>query len=526
MIFAFAKDSPLIFLSAPHTMKFSQDPFRYTLPVEQIRHFGDDRKRLRDYLRSTLPDGDFVAPSLVSGLIRLAEFLSILLVSALCAWRYPGFGAEVSLQDYGLMALAGAVWVVLIYEGLGLNRLAALLNPLPQLSRIVGGWMLVFAAITAVVFLTKAGNDYSRIWLILWATIGLFFIVSERFFAAAILRHLNKQGQLNRRAVLVGGGDPAASVIGALEASHDTGISLLGIFDDRDDARAPSDTAGLRKLGTVDDLIEFVRNTRIDTIILTLPTTAEARLLSILNRLWVLPVDIRISAYGQKLRYRPRAYSYIGNLPCLDVFDRPLGDWGPFVKGVSDKILAVFAIVTLSPVMAAVALAVKMDSKGPVLFKQKRYGFNNELVEVFKFRSMYTELEDAAASRLVTKDDPRVTKVGRFIRKTSLDELPQLFNVLTGVLSLVGPRPHATKAKANGELYEQVVDGYFARHKVKPGITGWAQINGWRGETETEEQIQRRVDHDLYYIENWSLTFDLYILARTPFSLLNNERAY
>jgi lipopolysaccharide/colanic/teichoic acid biosynthesis glycosyltransferase len=139
---------------------------------------------------------------------------------------------------------------------------------------------------------------------------------------------------------------------------------------------------------------------------------------------------------------------------------------------------------------------------------------------------MYTEMSDANASRLVTKGDPRVTRVGRFIRKTSMDELPQLFNVLTGELSLVGPRPHATKAKANGELYEQVVDGYFARHKVKPGITGWAQINGWRGETETEEQIKRRVDHDLYYIENWSLTFDLYILARTPFSLLNHDQAY
>jgi lipopolysaccharide/colanic/teichoic acid biosynthesis glycosyltransferase len=148
------------------------------------------------------------------------------------------------------------------------------------------------------------------------------------------------------------------------------------------------------------------------------------------------------------------------------------------------------------------------------------------LVQVFKFRSMYTEMSDAAASRLVTKGDPRVTKVGRIIRKTSLDELPQLFNVLQGQLSLVGPRPHATQAKAAGTLYDEVIDGYFARHKVKPGITGWAQINGWRGETDTHEKLEQRVKHDLDYIDRWSLGLDLYILAKTPMALLKSENAY
>jgi lipopolysaccharide/colanic/teichoic acid biosynthesis glycosyltransferase len=170
---------------------------------------------------------------------------------------------------------------------------------------------------------------------------------------------------------------------------------------------------------------------------------------------------------------------------------------------------------------------VKLDSRGPILFRQKRYGFNNELIEVFKFRSMYVDQSDVSAAKLVTKDDPRVTRVGRFLRKTSIDELPQLFNVvMTGDLSLVGPRPHALQAKAANRLYDQVVDGYFARHKVKPGITGWAQINGWRGETDTQEKIQRRVEHDLYYIENWSVFLDLYILAATPFALMKTEHAY
>jgi exopolysaccharide biosynthesis polyprenyl glycosylphosphotransferase len=240
----------------------------------------------------------------------------------------------------------------------------------------------------------------------------------------------------------------------------------------------------------------------------------------------VLPVDIRLAAQASALRFRPRAYSFAGAVPLIDLIDKPNSDWDVIIKWMFDKVVATLALIALSPVLAAVALAVKLDSKGPVLFRQKRHGFNNELIEVFKFRSMFVDQADADASRLVTKGDPRVTRVGRFIRKTSLDELPQLFNVLRGELSLVGPRPHALQAKAANRLYHDVVDGYFARHKVKPGITGWAQINGWRGETDTAEKIQKRVEHDLYYIDNWSVAFDLYILFRTPFSLIRGDNAY
>ena len=197
------------------------------------------------------------------------------------------------------------------------------------------------------------------------------------------------------------------------------------------------------------------------------------------------------------------------------------------MKWLFDKIVGGLALVALLPLMALVALAIKLDSKGPVLFRQKRYGFNNDMIEVFKFRSMYTDKSDATAATLVTKGDARVTRVGRFIRKTSLDELPQLFNVVfKGNLSLVGPRPHAVNAKAETRLYDEAVDGYFARHRVKPGMTGWAQINGWRGETDTQEKIQKRVEHDLHYIENWSVLFDLYIVLKTPLALLKTENAY
>ena len=195
------------------------------------------------------------------------------------------------------------------------------------------------------------------------------------------------------------------------------------------------------------------------------------------------------------------------------------------LKNVEDRVLGALMLLLVSPVMALVAVAVRLESKGPIFFRQKRYGFNSELIEV-KFRSMYVEQQDATATKLVTRDDPRVTRVGRFIRRTSLDELPQLINVVRGQMSLVGPRPHATGAKAERDLYENVVQGYFARHRMKPGVTGWAQINGWRGETDTHEKLVRRVEHDLYYIDNWSVLFDLYIIAMAPVSLVTGKNAY
>ena len=173
----------------------------------------------------------------------------------------------------------------------------------------------------------------------------------------------------------------------------------------------------------------------------------------------------------------------------LAVMDKPLSDWDRVLKNVEDRVLGALMLLLVSPVMALVAVAVRLESKGPIFFRQKRYGFNSELIEVLKFRSMYVEQQDATATKLVTRDDPRVTRVGRFIRRTSLDELPQLINVVKGQMSLVGPRPHATGAKAERDLYENVVQGYFARHRMKPGVTGWAQINGWRGETDTHEKL-------------------------------------
>ncbi len=468
----------------------------------------------------------WISPSVILSTIRTLEALVIALVGFDIWAVYIADGVLAGAAHYAAPILIVSGLVPIVFQAFGLYTVHALLRVAEQSARVALAWSIVFAVMTAAVFLTKAGDVYSRVWLLSWFGFGLLALLFFRFLVCSFVRKWNKDGRLDRSAVIVGGGSRAAKLIEALDGSDDIDISIAGIFDDRGDERSPPEVNGYPKLGNVSQLVEFARDSRVDLLIVSLPIAAENRLLEVLKKLWVLPVDIRLSAHTDKLRFRPRAYSYIGSVPFLDVFDKPLSGWDIIIKTIEDRLIAALALVFLSPVMALVALAIKLDSKGPALFKQKRYGFNNELIEVYKFRSMYVDQADGTASKLVTKGDPRVTKVGRFIRKTSLDELPQLFNVLKGQLSLVGPRPHATQAKAADRLYTEVVDGYFARHKVKPGITGWAQVKGWRGETDTTEKIERRVEHDLYYIENWSLTFDLYILATTPLSLLNTENAY
>ncbi len=337
---------------------------------------------------------------------------------------------------------------------------------------------------------------------------------------------LTRRGLLDRYTVIVGGGPLAEMLLNALSRQSCPDLRILGLFDDRDDERAPDVVAGYPKLGTIDDLLAFARHVRVDQVIFALPITAEGRILAMLRKLWVLPVDIRLAAHANRLRFRPHSYSFIGKVPVFDVLDKPMSEAAVAFKATFDRVVGAILLIVVAPVLAGVAIGVRLTSRGPILFRQQRLGFNNERITIYKFRSLYVDQCDPLAHKLVTRDDPRVTPFGRFIRKTSLDELPQLLNVLKGDLSLVGPRPHAVDAKAADWDYDQVVDGYFARHRVKPGVTGWAQVNGWRGETDTFEKIQRRVEYDLDYIESWSILLDLYILALTPLALMRSSNAY
>jgi Undecaprenyl-phosphate glucose phosphotransferase len=466
------------------------------------------------------------SPIVLAGMVRLIECAMVAGIGLLLYLVYIGHVAD--LGRYYLANVAGiSLLSLLAFQTADIYQVQAFRGHEKQYMRLASAWSVVFLIAVTMSFFTKTGDQLSRVWLASYYVVGLLTLIAFRRGLFLLVRRWTREGRLDRRTAIVGAGSSGESLIAALAAQRDSDVRVVGVFDDRTDERGTVPSGRAPKLGTVDDLVEFARHTRIDLVIFSLPISAEGRILQMLKKLWVLPVDIRLAAHSNKLRFRPRSYSFIGNVPVLDIFDRPIADWDVVMKWLFDKIVGSVALVCAAPVMLLVALAIKLDSKGPILFKQRRYGFNNELVEVYKFRSLYVEHTDVTASKLVTKDDPRVTRVGRFIRKTSIDELPQFLNVVfTGNLSLVGPRPHAVNAKAEEHLYDEAVDGYFARHRVKPGITGWAQVNGWRGETDSREKIQQRVEHDLYYIENWSILFDLYILARTPFALIRGEGAY
>jgi Undecaprenyl-phosphate glucose phosphotransferase len=442
------------------------------------------------------------------------------------------FGYVVPLSGFH-WAYIGAIFgmsaaAVICFQAADIYQVQVFRGQFRQMTRMISSWTFVFLLFIGVSFFAKLGGEISRLWLCAYFFIGLAALITERLFLRAMIRRWARDGRLDRRTVIVGSDQTGERLIEALGGEDDSDIEILGVFDDRNDSRALDTCAGAPKLGKVDDILEFARRTRIDLVLFALPISAETRILEMLKKLWVLPVDIRLSAHTNRLRFRPRAYSYLGKIPTLDVFEAPINDWDLVMKWLFDHIAGGVVLLLAAPVMALVALAVKLDSPGPVLFRQKRFGFNNERIDVYKFRSLYHDQADPMASKMVTRNDSRVTRVGRFIRKTSLDELPQLFNVVfRHNLSLVGPRPHAVQGKVQSQLFDEAVDGYFARHRVKPGITGWAQINGWRGEIDNEEKIQKRVEFDLYYIENWSVLFDLYILFKTPLSLLTkNENAY
>ena len=466
--------------------------------------------------------GRLISQPAVIAAVLAFDLAAVALAGALTLARWHG--------SPGLAALAALLLapcaVVVVLQARFAYTIRALADPLQQAASAA---LALLAALGALVFAAVlVGEDAAalRFWVVEWLAAAFAALLCARLAAAAALKTWTRQGRLARRTVVVGGGEEAEDLIARLDRSGGGAISILGLFDDRDKHRSPEMVGRYCKLGRFDDLAAFCRAERIDLLVIALPAAAEDRILLILRKLWELPVDVRISALGAKLKLRSRAYNYIGDVPFLPMFDKPMSDWNVALKAIEDRVLAGLGILALSPVFALCAVAVKLSSPGPVFFRQVRHGFNNEAIGVFKFRSMHVDQSDAAAAKLVTRGDPRVTKVGAFLRRSSLDELPQLLNVLRGELSLVGPRPHAMQAKAAGRIYDEVVEDYFARHKVKPGITGWAQVNGWRGETDTVEKIEQRVAHDLYYIENWSAWLDLRILIMTPQSLVTAKNAY
>jgi len=466
------------------------------------------------------------SPAVVAGIVPSIEVALVLLIGLVC-YRWLSGGASDDFARYCVNSMGMSLLTLVAFKFADIEHLNAFRNPDKQYLRLTLAWSIVFFIVIELARFTGVDDGISTLWLISYYLAGLVVLIAFRGVLGLLTRRWTRQGRFDRCTVLVGGGKHTEALLAQLTKEPDSDVRIIGVFDDRGEDRSPLAYHGIPKLGKVNDLVEFARQIRVDLVLVVLPITAEERILQMLKKLWVLPLDIRLVAHGNKLQFRPRSYSYIGNVPAFDVFDKPIANWDLVAKWLVDKIIGTVALISTAPIIVMIALAIKLESKGPVFFKQGRHGFNNNIFDIYKFRSMYVEHADPMARNVVTRNDPRVTRVGRFLRKTSLDELPQLLNVVfIGNMSLVGPRPHAVYGTTEGQLYDDAIDGYFARHRVKPGITGWAQIHGLRGGTDSNEKIQRRVEYDLYYIENWSILFDLWILMRTPFALIRGENAY
>ncbi len=458
--------------------------------------------------------------------MRVVEFLTVLLagVIALSFWaeRIPA----ATVPDYGRAMLGGALVFALVAEIMGAYDVDCHFSLRLSWQRISSSWFITGLFLVTIGFLLKISEDFSRGWSVTWFVTSMVMLVGTRAAMTLWVRRLKSHGVFNSRVAIFGASMQGQKLAKYIRGNSKLTISLVGFFDDRRDGRVPVVVDDLPVYGTLNDLVAMIRDGLIDQVIVALPWSAESRIQQVVQKLALTPVRIRLAPDLANFAFATRPLVLLGDLPVITLFERPISGTDAIIKRAEDLILTLLILVLVAPVMLLVALAVKLDSPGPVFFRQPREGFNNKTFRVFKFRSMADSKCEVAEIRQATRGDKRVTRVGRIIRATSLDELPQLFNVLQGDMSLVGPRPHAPSTRAAGRLFHEVVQTYAARHKVKPGITGWAQVCGWRGETDTEEKLVKRQEHDLYYIENWSVPFDLYILVRTVFSVLFPKNAF
>ncbi|MFN4281750.1 MAG: undecaprenyl-phosphate glucose phosphotransferase [Alphaproteobacteria bacterium] len=459
------------------------------------------------------------AASLIVGLVGLADVVAVA-VAGVVAYALR---EDLALPSYYAIAIAaGALLAFNANQLAGLYNFDDLRQFSAQVAKLSASWGTVVLLLVAASYVTKTSGDYSRIWAVTWLFMGYAGMVLARVFAVRQIDDWHEEGRLARRVAIVGAGEKGERLVRHLKAMAAADVELVGIYDDRA-TRVQPDIDGVPLRGKLDDLVALTRHEQIDEIIIALPGQAGDRLNHVLEQLRTVTVDVKLCPDTVGVHLPMLGIDYLGGLALLNIHRHALSGWNRIFKGIEDRVLAAAGLVVLSPLLLLVALAIKLDSKGPVFFKQRRLGFNNDEFQVLKFRSMSVIEDDPAMIAQATPRDPRVTRVGAFIRRTSIDELPQLINVLRGEMSLVGPRPHAI---AHNTQYAEIVDQYLGRHRVKPGITGWAQVNGLRGETDTLEKMRQRVQYDLYYIDNWSLWFDLRILLLTPFVGFVNKNAY
>jgi len=456
---------------------------------------------------------------LFSFLFRTADLVA-LLVAALAAYLVRFGDLEVPAH-IRVAILIGLVMAALVFSYFGVYRPWRGIGLRSEMQRVATAWLTVAALGAIGTYLTKTGPLFSRTWFGLWVVLGVVALVAGRALLRYMLRWARAKGFNQRRLLIVGAGRLGRDVAEKLRRTPWAGFEVIGFIDDNPELKGV-EKEGLPVLGSVAELRGLLEAHPVDQIWIALPLSAEDRVHEVLDSISQFPVEVRYvpDLFGFSLL--SHSMDDVAGVAVLSLSGSPEVGINDLAKLIEDRFLGTLFIVLTAPLMLLIALGTKLTSPGPVLFKQRRYGVFGEEILVWKFRTM-TVAEDGDDVPQARRNDPRVTRFGRFLRRTSLDELPQLFNVLHGSMSLVGPRPHAV---AHNEEYRRRFMGYMLRHRVKPGITGWAQVNGWRGETESDEKMRMRLQYDFEYIRNWSLWLDLKIILLTVVRGFMNKNAY
>lgn len=392
-----------------------------------------------------------------------------------------------------------------------------------EVKAIYKTWLLTLGGLLIVSFLFNLNEEFGGAVMVSWAIAVPAAVSLYRISIRMVLREFRRVGVNTRRVAIVGAKEPGVSLAKHILGSDWMGMDIAGFYDDRVEfGSKPLSNASLEVVGDVRQLLQDARNADFDDIYIALPMKEEATIKMLVEELADSSCSVHIVPDIFTFKMLNARSREIGGLPVVSVYDTPFDSFDEITKRTEDVVLSSVILAVIAIPMLFIAIAVKLSSSGPVIFKQRRYGINGEEIEVWKFRSM-TCCDNGDVVIQATKDDARVTKVGAFLRRTSLDELPQFLNVLQGTMSVVGPRPHAV---AHNELYRDKINGYMQRHLVKPGITGWAQVNGWRGQTDTLEKMEKRVEYDLDYIRNWSVFIDLKIIFLTIFKGFTGSSVY
>ncbi len=451
---------------------------------------------------------------------RVSDVLAIL-AAGIVAYD-ARIGIWPMLPNYQVALLLTGLLVLVVFPGLGLYRSLRERGARDELGAVLTAWVIVVLMVIALAFLTKTGTEYSRLWMIGWALGGGVALPVFRVLVRLGFRVTRRDGAGLRNVLIVGAGALGQEVARRIQEAAWTGLSVVGFLDDDPELRGKQ-LLRIEVRGSLDALAHVMDRVRVDEIWIALPLRAEDSVRKVLNGLEHRMIPIRYVPDVFGLELLNHSFTSIAGIPVIEFNASPMIGANRIIKAIEDRVIATLILALASPLFAAIALGVKLSSQGPVIFRQQRLGWDGKPFQIYKFRTMVEHDEPDGKVTQARKNDIRVTKFGRFLRHTSLDELPQFVNVLQGYMSIVGPRPHAL---VHNEQYKDRVDAYMLRHKVKPGITGWAQVNGLRGETDDVEKMKLRVQHDLYYINNWSVWFDLKIIVMTLFKGLVNKNAY